>query len=61
MTYKTSLRKEKIQERNAISKKEMVLAEENISAHFKNISNSGIKSLSKQIEKQLESLSKLES
>ena len=27
MTYKTSLRKEKIQERNAISKKEMVLAE----------------------------------
>jgi len=37
MTYKTSLRKEKMQERNAISKKEMDLAEENTSAHFKNI------------------------
>ena len=36
MTYKTSLRKEKIQERNSISKKERDLAEKNTAAHFMN-------------------------
>jgi len=37
MTYKTSLRKEKIQERNSISKKEIALAEKNTATHFINI------------------------
>ncbi len=36
MTYKTSLRKEKIQERNSVSNKEMDLAERNTATHFIN-------------------------
>ena len=36
MTYKTSLRKEKIQERNSISTRERDLAEKNTAAHFIN-------------------------
>ena len=36
MTYKTSLRKEKIQERDSISKKERGLAEKKTAAHFMN-------------------------
>ena len=36
MTYKASLRKEKIQERDSISNKERALAEKNTAAHFIN-------------------------